>query len=318
MSAECHREGWLLKKGSENRRWEGSTISQRWFVSEGFHVNYFEAAPSAGQPCKPKGSFDLRLVTRLSATHDRTAPRFAFDVVVGDGDGRALRTHTFAVVVPASNNTSDMSQSAISASSSAEEERDAWLHLWIAACPIEAIAPLWRPRRQGSLASAFATHYGSQGVLVEERRWSLGGKRVSTRASCANATGSQPSDVGGSPRSAEARPAGNGSAAAAEAGAPSELAADTATAATAIQSAYRGHSMRKQVSPTRSHSLRAILRCVPAVFLIAPLTRMSARLSSHAFRACRAASCGVMRPTPRHRPGRSGTRARAQSDSSIT
>ena len=39
MASEDHYEGWLVKKGSEARRWEGSTISERWFVSEGYRMS---------------------------------------------------------------------------------------------------------------------------------------------------------------------------------------------------------------------------------------------------------------------------------------
>lgn len=28
--------GWMRKKGSRARQWQGSTIRRRWFVSEGF------------------------------------------------------------------------------------------------------------------------------------------------------------------------------------------------------------------------------------------------------------------------------------------
>ena len=90
-------------------------------------VSYFDAPPVQGSPRRPKGCFDLRLVKRLSPSHDRTAPKFAIDVVVGTEDGHAARTHTFAAMQSYAvlrSPTSDIP------TGSEEEDRDAWVQLW--------------------------------------------------------------------------------------------------------------------------------------------------------------------------------------------
>ena len=62
----------MEKTGASARQWRGGSVKRRWFVSKGYLVEYFEAAPRVGQAPRPKGAFDLRYVERLQPSDDAT------------------------------------------------------------------------------------------------------------------------------------------------------------------------------------------------------------------------------------------------------
>ena len=82
----------MLKTGKGDARWAGASVHRRWFVSEGFLVEYFDGRREGG---KPKGAFDLRAVVRVCPSTDDTAPPGAFDVVA-TGHGGKTRRYSFA------------------------------------------------------------------------------------------------------------------------------------------------------------------------------------------------------------------------------
>ena len=145
MLAHLH-EGWMEKTGASARQWRGGSVKRRWFVSKGYLDEYFEAAPRVGQAPRPKGAFDLRYVERLQPSDDATAPPLAFEVVVGSGGGGKSRKFTFAAVAPADGG-------------SADAEREAWLRLWTAAAPEQAVAAAWRHKRSTALAQEIEGAY---------------------------------------------------------------------------------------------------------------------------------------------------------------
>ena len=150
----------MEKTGASARQWRGGSVKRRWFVSKGYLVEYFEAAPRVGQAPRPKGAFDLRYVERLQPSDDATAPPLAFEVVVGSGGGGKSRKFTFAAVAPADGG-------------SADAEREAWLRLWTAAAPEQAVAAAWRHKRSTALAQEIEGAYAGAQKKVEVRRTSL-------------------------------------------------------------------------------------------------------------------------------------------------
>ena len=149
----------MEKTGASARQWRGGSVKRRWFVSKGYLVEYFEAAPRVGQAPRPKGAFDLRYVERLQPSDDATAPPLAFEVVVGSGGGGKSRKFTFAAVAPADGG-------------SADAEREAWLRLWTAAAP-SSVAAAWRHKRSTALAQEIEGAYAGAQKKVEVRRTSL-------------------------------------------------------------------------------------------------------------------------------------------------
>ena len=120
MSDGPDREGWLKKKPSSHaaKPWKTSPIQQRFFVSEGAVVKYYEKAPKKAG-AKPKATFDLRSVSTLrpAAASDPTAPKSAVELVV---TGHHL--------------TIDFGY---------RGELLAWLRFWANQVPASAVDPTW-------------------------------------------------------------------------------------------------------------------------------------------------------------------------------
>ena len=74
------RSGWLKKKPTshEKKAWRDAGVQKRFYVSRGLRVEYYDRAPVGEQAgkLKPRGTFDLRNVTRLRPAQpdDPTAP----------------------------------------------------------------------------------------------------------------------------------------------------------------------------------------------------------------------------------------------------
>ena len=248
----------MEKTGASARQWRGGSVKRRWFVSKGYLVEYFEAAPRVGQAPRPKGAFDLRYVERLQPSDDATAPPLAFEVVVGSGGGGKSRKFTFAAVAPADGG-------------SADAEREAWLRLWTAAAPEQAVAAAWRHKRSTALAQEIEGAYAGAQKKVEVRRTSLALHRNPSSQlfgpvvleSARNSGSGAPPGVALSPPSdaaagADAAAADDDADAAAPIAEPPPTAASAEAEASAvrIQSRVRGAASRRDVWEVKNEKAR--------------------------------------------------------------
>ena len=134
-SPQCVRQGWVHKKptSQESRPWRSASIQSRYVESRGLSVAYYVDAPSSRpSTAKARATFDLRDVTVLRPTADKTAPTSAIDVKVGKHN----LTIDFQVA----------------------EERDGWLRIWTNGVP------------EGAVPEAFRAIYADRGVTSEMTR----------------------------------------------------------------------------------------------------------------------------------------------------
>mmetsp|Transcript_20088 Transcript_20088/g.51111 ORF Transcript_20088/g.51111 Transcript_20088/m.51111 type:complete len:365 (-) Transcript_20088:130-1224(-) len=98
------KSGWCLKKGKTEKPWGKAHHSQRYFVSRGQALCYFERAAGAESELggsRLLGIVDLREVVRIRRSADATAPEHAIDIV--------LRGRTY-VLVPQPPTADEVSQ----------------------------------------------------------------------------------------------------------------------------------------------------------------------------------------------------------------
>ena len=114
---QAMRKGWLLKKSATKKEWAKAPHSNRYFVSRGHAVSYFDRkAESGSETLGLRGVINMREVLQLRCpSADVTAPALAFDIVL------KARTYTL-VPQPAT-----------------AVERDAWLDLWRKVVPEAAL-----------------------------------------------------------------------------------------------------------------------------------------------------------------------------------
>ena len=111
------RKGWLLKKSATKKDWAKSPHSNRYFVSRGHAVSYFDRKADSGTDTLGlRGVINMRQVLQLRCpSTDVTAPNLAFDIV--------LKTRTYTLVPQPPT----------------VAERDAWLDLWRKVVPEAAL-----------------------------------------------------------------------------------------------------------------------------------------------------------------------------------
>ena len=111
------RKGWLLKKSATKKDWAKAPHSNRYFVSRGHAVSYFDRKADSGtETMGLRGVINMREVLQLrSPSADVTAPNLAIDIV--------LKTRTYPLVPQPPT----------------VAERDAWLDLWRKVVPEAAL-----------------------------------------------------------------------------------------------------------------------------------------------------------------------------------
>ena len=134
-AANFAAERWVKKKPTSQGSvpWTQSRLANRYLVTRGFSVCYYDRPPTGDQAgsVKPRGGFDLRRVKHLRAARstDPSAPSTAISVEAGNAGHRTtfLSATTHHVVFDFGT----------------REECDAWLRIWVNAVPQGALAPGW-------------------------------------------------------------------------------------------------------------------------------------------------------------------------------
>jgi len=130
----CHKEGMLRK----SHRGASSILNPRYFVSDGFHVEYFESEAMK----KRNGRFDLRNVLSLRPAADMYN---AIEFVLAEGS---------------------KSKSIIVSFQSEPSEKPRWLQLWCSAVEAANVDPALIEFRHESLAEKFNYEFSDKAALV--------------------------------------------------------------------------------------------------------------------------------------------------------
>ena len=255
------RTGWCKKQTSaetkKGLKWKEASLVKRYFISDGFRVDYYDKAPvkdnkaKDGSKAKSRGVFDLREVESLSTPTDPTAPEWCLMVQV--------EKHRFVL---------DFGY---------KGERNAWLRIWCNAVPSLAISKEWQAefvdeamRKEIATRGPFG-QIGSRGSIFGAgalgRRLSrtLSRSNSSTKDASKNAKADEPDAAAAATAALAPKPAGT---AAAEAEAKKskaeaeranllEEAAEKEKAAVKMQCMLRGKKARSAVSEKRKEALKS-------------------------------------------------------------
>jgi len=133
----CHKEGMLRK----SHRGATSILNPRYFVSDGFHVMYFESEART----KRHGRFDLRNVLNLRPAADMYN---AVEFILAEGS---------------------KSKSIIVSFQGDPSEKPKWLQLWCSAVEAANVDPALAEFRHESLADKFNYEYSEKEAIVSSR-----------------------------------------------------------------------------------------------------------------------------------------------------